>query len=102
LVVVQQGPFPTFARAKLVELDALAWMVSFADSRFFDMLHIPELISLHLCLWLASRILALLLCLLEPLCLCVHRRIHYGSPWEVQDLFLEVIHLNHGSVTPDL
>jgi hypothetical protein len=51
LAVVQRGPFPTFARAMMVELDELAWMVSFADSQFFDNLHIPEPISLHLCLW---------------------------------------------------
>jgi hypothetical protein len=47
LAVVQLGPFPTFAKAMTVELDGLAWMVSFADSLFFDMLHIPKLVSLH-------------------------------------------------------
>jgi hypothetical protein len=51
LAMVQRGPFPTFARAKMVELSELAWMVSFADSLFFDMHHIPEPISLHLYLW---------------------------------------------------
>jgi hypothetical protein len=57
------------------ELDELAWMASFVDSLFFDMLHILEQASLH-----TSKILALLLCLLELLCLCVHHRIHYGFP----------------------
>jgi hypothetical protein len=33
--VVQQGPFRTFAKAMMVELGELAWMVSFADSLFF-------------------------------------------------------------------
>jgi hypothetical protein len=49
--MVQRGPFPTFAKAMMVELGELAWIVSFAGSLFFDMLHIPEPISLHLCLW---------------------------------------------------
>jgi hypothetical protein len=35
----------------MVELSELAWMVGFADSLFFDMLYIPEPISLHQCLW---------------------------------------------------
>jgi hypothetical protein len=33
------------------ELGELAWMASFADLLFFDMLHIPELASSHQCLW---------------------------------------------------
>jgi hypothetical protein len=33
----------------MVELGELAWMVDFSGSLFFDMLHIPEQISLHLC-----------------------------------------------------
>jgi hypothetical protein len=43
----QPHPFPTFAKAMMEELDELAWMVSFADSMFFDMLHILEQASLH-------------------------------------------------------
>jgi hypothetical protein len=43
-------PFPTFAKAMMEELDELAWMASFADSLFFDMLHIIEQASLHQCL----------------------------------------------------
>jgi hypothetical protein len=35
----------------MVELGELAWMASFVDSLFFDMLHIPELVSLRQCLW---------------------------------------------------
>jgi hypothetical protein len=46
----QPDPFPTFAKAMMVELDELAWMASFVDSLFFDMLHIPEQASLHHCL----------------------------------------------------
>jgi hypothetical protein len=33
------------------ELDELAWMESFVDLLFFDMLHIPELAFSHQCLW---------------------------------------------------
>jgi hypothetical protein len=51
LAAVQLDPFPTFAKAMMVELVELAWMVSFADSLFFDMLHIPEQVSSHQCLW---------------------------------------------------
>jgi hypothetical protein len=46
----QPDPFPTFAKAMMTQLDELAWMVSFADSLFFDMLHILEQSSLHQCL----------------------------------------------------
>jgi hypothetical protein len=49
--VVQLDPFPTFAKAMMEELGGLAWMASFADSLFFDKLHIPELASLHQSLW---------------------------------------------------
>jgi hypothetical protein len=64
----------------MVELDELTWKVSFVDSLFSDMLHIPELVFSHQCLWWASRTLALLPFLLELLCLCVHRRIHCEFP----------------------
>jgi hypothetical protein len=46
----QPDPFPTFAKAMMEELDELAWMTSFADSLFFDMLHILQQVSLHQCL----------------------------------------------------
>jgi hypothetical protein len=49
--MVQLDPFPTIARAMMVELDGLAWKVSFADLLFSGMLHIPELMFSHLCLW---------------------------------------------------
>jgi hypothetical protein len=51
LATVQLDPFPTFAKAMTEELGEPAWMASFVDSLFFDMLHIPELTSLHQCLW---------------------------------------------------
>jgi hypothetical protein len=51
LAAVQLDPFPTFAKAMMVELGELAWMVSFADLLFIYMLHIPELVSSHQCLW---------------------------------------------------
>jgi hypothetical protein len=35
----------------MVELDELTWKVSFADSLFSDMLHIPELVFSHQPLW---------------------------------------------------
>jgi hypothetical protein len=34
----QPDPFLTFAMAMMEELDELAWMASFVDSLFFDML----------------------------------------------------------------
>jgi hypothetical protein len=46
----QPDPFPTFAKAMMEELGELAWMAGFADSLFFDMLHILEQVSLHHCL----------------------------------------------------
>jgi hypothetical protein len=51
LAAVQLDPFPTFAKAMTGELDELVWMASFADSLFFDMLHIPKLAFSHQCLW---------------------------------------------------
>jgi hypothetical protein len=69
------------------ELSVLAYMASFADSLFSGMLHILEQVSSHQCLWKANKILVLLLCLLELLCLCVHHGINYGFLLEVLDLF---------------
>jgi hypothetical protein len=58
----------------MVELDELAYMVSFVDSLFFDRLQIREPTSLRQHLWRAKRIPALLLCPLVLLCQCVHHR----------------------------
>jgi hypothetical protein len=49
--MVRPDPFPTFAMAMTEKLGELAWMAGFADSPFLDMLHIPELMSSHQCLW---------------------------------------------------
>jgi hypothetical protein len=49
--MVRLDPFPTFAVGTMVESDELAWKVDFVDSPFSGMLHIAELVHLHLCLW---------------------------------------------------
>jgi hypothetical protein len=67
-------PFPTFAEATVEEFDELAWVASFADLLFSDILHIPKLASLRQHLSKARKILALLPCLLELLCLCLHQK----------------------------
>jgi hypothetical protein len=63
-----------------VGLDELAWTVDSIDSLSFGTLQILEQAFLHQHLWKARKILALLLCFLEPLCLCVHHKIHYEFP----------------------
>jgi hypothetical protein len=49
--MVRLDPFRTFAVAMMVESGELAWKVGFVDSPFSGMLHIAELMLLHLCLW---------------------------------------------------
>jgi hypothetical protein len=48
----------SFAKAMRVELDELTWMVSFADSLFSDMLHIPKPIF---CIYVYGRLVKSLL-----------------------------------------
>jgi hypothetical protein len=43
LALALLDPFPTFAMAKMVELNELALKVNFVDSLFSGMLHIAEL-----------------------------------------------------------
>jgi hypothetical protein len=98
----QPNPFPTFAEAMMVELDELAWMVDSADSLSFGTLHILEQASLHQHFIEGQKnpcFIALLARSLMPMCAPQNP---LWISFRSSTPFLEVMHLSHGSVTPDL